>query len=362
MILRNALRITVFLPAFVPLLIKGKYVLNVWRYAPLDVFSPVYALLALLAAVGIVWKNKNEPFSFSFLGAFVACVGVAGCVIFLKVRVLNLPYLFCALTVLAGWVLGCLGWRWFWRLLPVFGLFALSLPSVPFLLGGALMQMVVALGIVCVLLPAVVFLPVPPEPPLRFVLFAGVLCAGAALVFYRHAPVEKRAPLTLVVDDLKRGVWIGNKSELTSLDRRFFGDNEAVKLQFFSEDNKEVSLLAIRLGASIHQVHRPDVCLTSGGGRVLFDRKEIFPLADGDELAASVMDVSFGNARFLILSWFTNPDYSVGNYLAFRAAWTPSGEWQSYLLQTPILQGDRAAAETVLRSFIELFREKDTAK
>lgn len=351
--------------ALVPLALKGSYLFNAWRWSKLDAFGPVYVALALFVGGGIAWLNREKPAALSPLGALLALAGFAGCAFFSLVQPLNFPYLICAIAVWAGWVWAAFGWGWCWRLLPAWALLAISLPQVTFTLnhnleqfsflpGGTWLQALAALGALAVTLPVALLL---PAPPVRAVFFAGLLGVCGAGLALRAQPVQTGVPVFLTVEDLRRGSWEGRYYPLTEFDKNFFGDNEAFRVGYTKGRDVSVGLLAVRLRGSIYQIHRPDVCLRSGGYAINSYETTLFPLGGGTSLAAVMMDVTRPGDHSLVLYWFTCPEYSIGNYMAFRWRWSQGGNWWSYLAQTPIHNNDRATAEKTLREFVHALQK-----
>ncbi len=355
--------------ALIPLALQAGYILSVWRWAPLDAFSPVYAVLALFAAIAVAWVSRKAPMRFSPWGALPLLLGLGGCLFFTHVQSIHFPYLICAIAVIAGWVWAAFGWEWCWRLTPAWLLLTLCLPSVPFELqhrmsllgltfGGAWLQAIAGAIVICAVFPATQWLPVPPAKAL---LFAGLLALCTLGLTLRFKPVQTGTPAFLAIEDYRRAGWEGHRFDLTDFDRTFFGDNDAIRATYI-KNRQTVGVLAISLKGSIHQIHRPDVCLRSGGYAIDRYEADLFPLSGGGSLSGVLMEIARPGEHALVLTWFASPECSIGHYMAFRWRWNQADGWWSYIVQTPILFNDRAAAEKLLLEFIETFRKDPGSK
>lgn len=140
---------------------------------------------------------------------------------------------------------------------------------------------------------------------------------------------------------------------------RFFRTSDARQIVYADVSNT-VSVLAVRVGSDIHEIHPATHCLRSGGWRVMSEKilQVEHPAGGALEVDEAIVDSSKG--RLLVWIWYSSDDVSTGSFLHFRRMYSASACWRTYQVTTPVGEGEEglAAARRLMQRF--LAREKRT--
>ena len=138
---------------------------------------------------------------------------------------------------------------------------------------------------------------------------------------------------------------------------RFFRTSD-VRQIVYADVSNTVSVLAVRVGGDIHEVHPATHCLRSGGWRIVSEKIVQIEHPAGGVLEADEAVVDSSKGRLLVWIWYSSDDVSTGSFLHFRRMFSASACWRTYQVATPVGDGEEglAAARMLMQRF--LAREK----
>ena len=334
---------------------KLPYVLRAWQISRLDAFDCVFLPLALLVIGWTVWRNRADVSSScrGRLGALIVLVPtLAGFALGLQMRVNALQI---AAAVGIGWSCWWLayGGRSARAVLPGFAILALTTTSVTYWacnLTGLDEDMVrVAKGALAVLLALTTF------PQLRRILLAPALVGVVALGFYIFRSgdlLREGEPFTPAFPAISNERWIVHEEETDAGFRRFFGTSDARQLAYATPSNV-VTVLAVKIGANVHEIHPATHCLRTSGWTVHSESVREVEVA-GRKLSLAEALVSYDGAMTLSWTWYSDARRSTGSFFCFRRHAGEPG-WQTYQLRTSAAGGTEQA-RAVLVDFLESVR------
>ena len=350
----------------IPLVVKLPYMFNAWLYSPLDRTDVVFWGLAVGWSAIREWRywRRHEVGGHAAPYRWLAAVAMIPALLLWWMTV---RYEVNTLSILVGIVLIGLG-VWFaggWKRaeahLPAFILAALGCPSTSYwtefylggltgipLLNGFELKLLFAILLITVWSAARIMLRRSISPH-GAIFFAAVgIVAGMMLI--RSTELPPGSPLRLE-PIMRKGDWIGKEQNLTALDRQFFSGSDVVRRVYFDYAGF-VSVLAVKPGEDVHQIHPIGICLRSAGWTILSQRQVLLPVSN---LQCEALEIMSGRGRYLIYSWFTNDDISTGNFRIFRRRWHSGRNWYVFQVMTPVVGSEAFAAER-LNTFIRLFR------
>ena len=366
----KSLRVILIILSAIPLALKVPYLIRAWGISPLDSRDFVFWLAALAWSGAVAWycsRDTTEGRSSMYRPAAVAVM-----LAFLVFWFWGEKWEINAVSVISGiFLLGSgiwLGWGWSCceKFIPALILALLGCPSssywteyylgavlgIPWLTGFE-MKLLFGIGLVTVWLLVKTYLR-------RSVSLSGAMFFSATglvvilmLTGVNYLPPEK--PLFLNTE-LKSGEWLGEIQPLTELDRNFFAGCEISRRIYFDATNY-VSVLFIKTGKDIHQIHPIGICLRSVGIEVLSQRQVLIPEV---HLQCEALTVVSNRQKYLIYAWFSCPNFSTGNFKLFRNQWHRIRNWQVYQIMTPV-GNDEKEARHRLNNFIATFKEPKDA-
>ncbi len=349
-------RYRLLIPAVAPLLLKSGYLLEAWRHSPLDRWDWCFFLLAgILTAAG--WKRirnwAGRP-DWRGLWFLLPAVAVWGAGIVKQVNAVQtggaLLILFSSLFVLGGV-------RLFSGMLPILLIALAGCPSTTYWseyyirisagtapVGGLAFKCCAAAAL------SVYFLLVRRVYRLQTLLFVLGVLLLIGVLYSRESRAGYGQPLLIDPERTEVGGYLGFPSALSEQEQRFF-EGHAVRRAVYYGSVENIRLLAVGITGDIHRIHPAELCLKSMDCDVLSSREKILN-PGGRPLAVQEIVALFPNrAKALIYVWYSGPEWSSGNFPAFRRSWKRSERWFAYQLSTP-MPDSREAAEERLRDFL----------
>lgn len=351
-------RFWLLLPALLPLALKSDYLLDAWRFSPLDRRDWFFLLLAV-ALTAVNWRRiRTWVAAPDWRGLwFVAgALGIWGGGLLRHINTVQtaggMLFFFSMLFVLGGV-------RLFSGMLPVLLITLLGCPSTTYWseyhlrisigvlpLGGFAFKVCVAAAL------SAYFLIVKRVYRLETLLFLLGTLFLFAILYSRVEHAEYGQPLRIDMEKREVGDLLAYPDALSAQEKRFFAGHDAKRVSYFG-DGEPVQLLAVDVTGSVHQIHPAELCLKSVNCDVLSAWEKRILLGDR-VLAVQKIVAQFPNgAKVLVYVWYTGANWSTGNFVAFRRSWNPGEHWVAYQLSTPL--GDsREAAEKRLDAFLKL--------
>lgn len=341
--MKTYFKLLVVLLCALPLAWKFPYLLNGWRFSPLDRYDWLFFAAALLALALALPFVRRRAGSADWRGLLLMLPGAAciGAGVWLP---MNSLVIIGGILLLGGsWWL-CWGWALCFSLLPVAGLLLLGVTSSSFwleegireLLGFMPLRAVALKGLAAaaLLLWQTAICMFARIPNCWTATYGGGLAVLALLlaVSIVHVPLQGES-LLLRIGDLKPGDYLGREQTLTDQESRFFAGNTARKF-IYADARHSLMLLAVVLGDDIHRIHPAALCMQSGGWTIESSSQRLLKLP-GLSGAVQRLKARYNGMNYLVYVWYADPAFSTGSFPLFRQRWSADGNWQTYQLFTP---------------------------
>ena len=139
-------------------------------------------------------------------------------------------------------------------------------------------------------------------------------------------------------------------------DRRFtsfFRTSDAHQFRYSTPSN-QVTVLAVKVGNDIHEIHPATHCLRSSGWHVA-DEELVDVRLPGRETPLSVSEAvaSCGDDQSMLMwVWYSSAAEETGSFIRFRRLYSKSVPWRTYQITTPVTADGVEAARKVLTDFL----------
>ena len=326
------------------------YLLQAWRSSRLDRFDWLFYLLALPALLWVLRKTKFEKCDWGALAFLLPSLCLAFGKPFHHINALSV--IGCSGAV---WSMGCLlgSWRFAWRTLPVLLIVLMGTPSSTYQLALALKcpvwgamaaKSVIAIGALgaIALNGRTDFLPQKGS-----VFFCGALFLS--FLFLTHTEELYFTGRSFVPEfPLLQGDFAGRTLAPDAETKRFFATSDVRLYRYLNtRENREISVLAVRCGQNVHEIHPASHCLRTSLWRVVSEK--IFYLSR--DFAVTEIEAERGNIRMLVWVWYSGDTFSTPGFLGFRRRFTPTRRFHTYQIST-LLSGDGSAERKLLKEFM----------
>ena len=134
---------------------------------------------------------------------------------------------------------------------------------------------------------------------------------------------------------------------------RFFATSK-VALYRYTKNNVDISVLAVKCGGDIHEIHPASHCLRTSSWVV--NSENILYLQDN--FAVTEIDATKGNSRCLVWVWFSSEEFSTPGFLGFRRHFKENGNYYTYQISIPVYDSVENSREELRNFVLQLKREK----
>ena len=148
------------------------------------------------------------------------------------------------------------------------------------------------------------------------------------------------------------GDFWGRNIEPDENTKRFFATS-TVKQYRYTNNDADISVLAVQCGRNIHEIHPASHCLRTSMWTV--HSEKILYLQDG--FAVTEIDAVKGSSRILVWVWYSSETFSTPGFLGFRRHFTPDGNYYTYQISIP-LYGSVENGRNELNEFVQALRSK----
>lgn len=130
--------------------------------------------------------------------------------------------------------------------------------------------------------------------------------------------------------------YLGREIEPDDAFLRFFRTGEAHQFAYANASNA-VSVLSVKVGKDVHEIHPATHCLRSGGWFVESDGQRRVELP-GRTAPFQVTEaiVQKGGVRALVWIWYSTDKRSVGSFLRFRQLYSRNEAWHGFQVMTSL--------------------------
>ena len=135
--------------------------------------------------------------------------------------------------------------------------------------------------------------------------------------------------------------------------KRFFATS-TVKQYRYTKNNVDISVLAVKCGRDIHEIHPASHCLRTSMWTVYSEN--ILYLQDN--FAVTEIEAKKGTDHILVWVWYSSETFSTPGFLGFRRHFTPGGNYYTCQVSLP-LSGTVENTRDELKKFMQALRRTE---
>ncbi len=342
------LKIVLLLLSAVPLGLQIPYFCQAWSSSRLDQWDWIYYLLGTAAVILTCRKEKMGRYDFTAVFMylpmlFLALAGDLHNVNALAVAA-SLGVLYAAIWGVGSWHLSC-------RLLPASLIFLSGTPSSSYhislllncpVYAAWLIKFGFALGCFGFIYPVKRF---NIEFKKGSVFFCAALLATAFLLL--HTKELYFCGKSFIPEfQLRAGEFAGRNIEPDENTKRFFVTGK-VKQYRYTKDNYDISVLAVKCGSNIHEIHPASHCLRTSKWTI--NSEKILYLQDN--FAVTEIEAEKGASHYLVWVFFSSDEFSTPSFLGFRRKFRKNGNYFTYQISVPVY-GNIGQSRSILQKFV----------
>ena len=342
-------KLLLFLLSFLPLCCHSPYLLQAWMGSRLDRWDWIFFLISIPASLWAVRGKKMGKCDFSALLLLLPMLLLTGGGAFHHINALSVAsaagVIFAALWLLGSWSLA-------YCLLPAAVLMLLGTPSSSYQLSLLLMCPVWAAWSMKFLLAVLCFVWIWYNKRSGRVIKRGTICFTAAALMTGFLLIHTRelyfeGDSFIPVFQPHCGEFWGRKIVPDENTKRFFATSKVEQFRY-TKNNVDISVLAVKCGRNIHEIHPASHCLRTSMW-VVHSEKILYL---NDKFAVTEIQARKGRANILVWVWYSSEKFSTPGFLGFRRHFKPGGHYHTYQVSLPLDDGVDAS-RSELRKFIK---------
>ena len=348
------IKIILIIASFLPLLCHFPYLLQAWTGSRLDHWDWFFYLVSIPAAFWAVYKEKFGKCDF-----YALLILIPSLLLSLAVQLHHINAVAVASSVgvifSVVWLVG--SWRLAYKILPATLILLAGTPSSSYQLSLLMMCPVFAAWAVKFLFAALCLVWIWYSRRSDFVIKRGTIFFSAAVLFTGSVLLHSKElyfkGVSFIPDFPSHcGKFWGRKLQVDENTRRFFATGKASQYRY-TKNNADISVLAVRCGKDIHEIHPASHCLRTSMWVV--HSEKIFYLHD--RFAVTEINAQKGANRMLVWVWYSNEKFSTPSFIGFRRHFEPAGNYFTYQISLPLRENEQTA-RAELKEFIQALRSK----
>ena len=146
------------------------------------------------------------------------------------------------------------------------------------------------------------------------------------------------------------GEYWGRSIEPDENTKRFFVSGTVKQFRYTGNDI-DISILAVKCGKDIHEIHPASHCLRTSFWTV--HSEKILYLQN--DFAVTEIYAEKGASRFLIWVWYSGENFSTPGFLGFRRRFRNTGNYYTYQISIPVEQ-DIGRSRKELQKFVQMLK------
>ena len=340
--------------SFLPLCIHFSYLLQAWQGSRLDRWDWIFYLTAIPAAV---WALRSQKIGKCDYFALFLLLPMLGLTAGGSVHHINALSVASAAVVIFAvvWLTG--SWQLAFRILPAAFIALRGTPSSSYQLSLLLMCPVWCAWMMKFLLTVLCLVWIWYIRRTGTIVKRGTLCFSAAVFasgFLLLHTKELYFEGTSFIPEFSAhcGQFWGRKIQPDENTKRFFATGEVRQFRY-TKSNTDISVLAVRCGDDIHEIHPASHCLRTSMWTV--HSEKIFYLQDN--FAVTEIEAQKGATRILVWVWYSSERFSTPGFLGFRRHFKPGGNYHTYQVSIP-LYGNITSGRNELKNFMLVLKRK----
>ena len=319
----------------IPFVLQLPYLLSAWRGSRLDRLDWIFCLLAIPATVWACRKEKSGKTEWQALLLLVPAL-----ILSLAVNLHNVNSIAVAAAMLCIWSAVWLtaSWQMAYKVLPAAVILLLATPSSSYIVSLLLMCPVWGAWLLKFLLAAGCLLWIWGNKRNSWMIGKGTLFFAAAtlassllLLHSREIYFEGRSFIPEFSG--RAGEFWGRRIEPDENTRRFFVTSSVRQFRY-TRNECDISVLAVKCGRDIHEIHPASHCLRTSLWTVHAEKVLYWQ----EDFAVTEIDAEKNSRRILVWVWYSTERFSTPGFLGFRRHFRSGGNYYTYQISTPVYE------------------------
>ena len=342
--------ILLFLSA-VPLVCQIPYFIQAWTGSRLDHWDWIYYLLGIGAMTWALYERKPGKFDWRGICLLVPMLILTFSTPYHQINALSIAA-GVGVIFAAAWSLGA--WAFAYALLPAVIILLLGTPSSSYHISLLLNSPVWAAWSVKLLLAMGCLAWIWGNRKFKWQIKPGTVFFVAAVLatflLLMHTKELYFTGKAFTPDfPVKAGAFFGRNIEPDDNTKRFFATSTVRQYRYIKK-GCEISVLAVKCGKNIHEIHPASHCLRTSLWTVHSEKLHYLQ----DNFAVTQIDAQKGSSRYLVWVWFSSEEFSTPSFLGFRRQFKVRGNYFTYQISVPVYENIEKSQAVLLDFFNSL--------
>ena len=349
------IKVILMLLSFLPLVVHSPYLFQAWSGSRLDHYDWIFYLISIPAAIWALRAQKIGKCDFYALFLLIPCLILTAMPSLHNINALSI---ISALGVIFSvvWLLG--SWNLAYQIWPVVLVLLLGTPSSSYQLSLLLMCPVYAAYLVKFMLAILSLVLIWCNRRLAWKIKRGTFFFTAAVLLTAFILLHTKELYFEGISFIPEfpvhcdGFW-GRSIQPDENTKRFFATSQAAQYRY-TKDNIDISILSVKCGKNIHEIHPASHCLRTSLWTV--HSEKILYLQDN--FAVTEIAAQNGSNHILVWVWYSSEKFSTPSFLGFRRHFEPAGNYHTFQISVPLYENAEASSN-LLKSFVQALRRKN---
>ena len=347
-------KISFMLCSLIVLLVQIPYLVSAWRFSRLDQWDWCFYLLAVPAVIWALRKEKIGKYDWTALFLLVPLLLLALTPSYHHINAAavasSVVCIFAAVWLTGSWQFAC-------RILPGIVILLLGTPSSSYAAALLLMIPVWAAWLVKFITAMLCLGWIYCNKRFNWQIQKGtlifvVMCMISSFLLLHSREIYFEGKSFVPEFTVHAGDFWGRSIEPNANTKRFFATS-TVKQYRYTKGNTDISVLAVKCGNDIHEIHPASHCLRTSRWEIHSEKT----LYLQDDLAVTEIDARKGSAHILVWVWYSSDKFSTPGFLGFRRQFKPAGNYYTYQISVPIYKSVEASRNE-LKKLVQALRSK----
>ena len=345
-------KISFMLCSLIVLLVQIPYLVSAWRFSRLDQWDWCFYLLAVPAVIWALRKEKIGKCDWTALFLLVPMLLLALTPSYHHINAAavasSVVCIFAAVWLTGSWQFAC-------RILPGIVILLLGTPSSSYAAALLLMIPVWAAWLVKFITAMLCFGWIYcnkrfdwqiQKSTLGFV----VMCVISGFLLLHSREIYFEGKSFVPEFTVHAGDFWGRSIEPNANTKRFFATS-TVKQYRYTKGNTDISVLAVKCGNDIHEIHPASHCLRTSRWEIHSEKT----LYLQDNFAVTEIDAEKGPNRILVWVWYSTDKFSTPGFLGFRRHFKNDGKHYTYQISV-LIDKDIEQSRKILQQFVQTLK------
>lgn len=347
-------KIIFMLCSVIPLGLQLPYLLSAWRGSRLDRLDWIFCLLAIPAALWACRRGKSGKTQWAALLLLVPML-----VLSLSADYHHINAAAAAAAMLCIWAAVWLiySWSMAYKVLPAAMILLLATPSSSYIVSLLLMCPVWGAWLLKFLLAAGCMLWIWGNKRHNWevgkgTLFFAAAVAGSSLLLLHSREIYFEGRSFIPEFSGRAGDFWGRRIEPDENTRRFFVTSSVRQFRYTRNDC-DISVLAVKCGSDIHEIHPASHCLRTSLWSVHAEKVWYWQ----EDFAVTEIDAEKNSRRILVWVWYSTDRFSTPGFLGFRRHFRSGGNYYTYQISTPVYESVEQSRH-ILQQFVQSLKHQ----